>query len=53
MFCDVLYFSQIENKILILEVERENSIDSLAQTLFVPWNNKQKSVNQIYFHQER
>ena len=43
-------FHKMKN--LILEGERDNSIEALARTLFAPWNDKQKSMNQLYFQQE-
>ena len=43
-------FHKVET--LLLEGERDNIIEALARTLFAPWTDKQKSVNQVYFHQE-
>ena len=37
---------------VILEGERDDSIEALTRTLFAPWNDKQKLMNQFYFQQE-
>ena len=47
---DVLSSSKIDT--LILEGERNNTVQDLSRNLFIPWSNKRKLMNKFYFQHE-
>ena len=43
-------FRKLEN--LIMEGERDDTLDALSHTLFLPWKDKKKLMNKFYFQQK-